>query len=91
MLLCVLMRALNSGVHVGPVFCCVRKQFMRCVQAQAAVTGNLLPTKGKGKKKQAAGKASSKAVKAATGEQSEDDQEDVLQDYELSDDSEMED
>ena len=78
-------------MHLGPVFC-ARTQFMLCVQAQVAATGNLLPAKGKGKKKQAASKAVSKAVKAANaGEQSEDDQEDVLQDYELSDDSEMED
>lgn len=62
------------------------------MQAQAAATGNLLPAKAKGKQKQAAGKAKSKAVKAATaGEQLDDDQEDLLQDYELSDDSEMED
>lgn len=60
------------------------------LQAQAAATGNLLPAKGKGKQKQAAGKASAKVTKAAT-ERSDDDQEDLLQDYELSEDSEMED
>lgn len=64
---------------------------MLCLQAQAAATGNLLPAKGKGKQKQAAGRASSKAVKAAAASQHmDDDQEDLLQDYELSDESEME-
>ena len=63
-----------------------------CLQAQAAATGSLLPVKGKGKQKQAVNKASSKAFKAASGgEQLDDDQEDLLQDYELSEDSEMED
>lgn len=60
------------------------------LQAQAAATGNLLPAKGKGKKKKAAGKASAKAVKAAAGNL-DDEQEDLLQDYELSEDSDMED
>lgn len=62
------------------------------VQAHAAATGDLLPAKGKGKQKQAAGKAKSKAAPAALVHQPSDgDEEDVLQDYELSDDSGMED
>lgn len=58
-------------------------------QGQAAFKGSLLPAKGKGKQK-AAGKQSSKSRPAADAV-SDDDQDDVLQDYELSDDSDMED
>jgi len=60
-------------------------------QGQAAFEGSLLPAKGKGKQK-AAGKQSSKSRPAADAlAAGDDDQEDVLQDYELSDDSDMED
>ena len=73
----------------------VCKQRKFCLQAQAAEAGSLLPAKAKGKQKQASGKASrerGKAVEpAAAAQHSDDDQEDLLQDYELSDDSEMED
>lgn len=65
-----------------------------CLQAQAAETGSLLPAKAQGKQKQASSKANweaRKAVAPSAGERSDDDQEDLLQDYELSDDSEMED
>ena len=55
--------------------------------------GSLLPAKGKGKGKQkAAGKQSNKSRPVAGAPSADDDdQEDVLQDYELSDDSDMED
>lgn len=63
-------------------------------EAQAAETGSLLPAKGDGKQKRASNKAdreARKAVAPTAGEHSDEDQEDLLQDYELSDDSEMED
>ena len=52
-----------------------------------------MPAKGKGKGKQkAAGKQSNKSRPVADAPSADnDDQEDVLQDYELSDDSDMED
>lgn len=61
-------------------------------EGQAAFEGSLLPAKGKGKGNQkAAGKQSSKSRPAADALSAGDnDQEDVLQDYELSDDSDME-
>ena len=62
---------------------------MLLVQAQAAAKGNLLPTKGKGKQKKAA--TNSKAgSKAAAADLVDNDEADVLQDYQLSDDSDME-
>lgn len=64
-------------------------------EEKAAATGTFLPAKGKGKQKQASSKANTAGRKAVdgptTGEQPNDDEEDLLQDYELSDDSEMED
>ncbi len=62
-------------------------------QGQAAFEGSLLPAKGKGKGKQkAAGKQSSMSRPAADAVSAgDDDQDDMLQDYELSDDSDMED
>lgn len=63
------------------------------VYQDQALEGSLLPAKGKGKAKQKAiGKASSKSRPVADAPSGQgDDEEDVLQDYELSDDSEMED
>ncbi|DBA84942.1 TPA: hypothetical protein ACH3X2_005684 [Trebouxia sp. C0005] len=61
-------------------------------QGQGAFEGSLLPAKGEGNGKQkAVGKQSSKSRPAAEAlSAGDDDQEDVLQDYELSDDSNME-
>ena len=63
------------------------------VYQDQVLEGSLLPAKGKGKAKQkATGKASSKSRPVADAPSGQgDDEEDVLQDYELSDDSEMED
>lgn len=71
---------------------CTSEQRFCVQQGQGAFEGSLLPAKGEGKGKQkAVGKQSSKSRPAAEAlSAGDDDQEDVLQDYELSDDSNME-